>query len=201
MPPELLRKWVGSAEILIAADGGADSILAAGFKPDAIVGDLDSLSEAARLCGCELHKITDQNYTDCDKLLRYVQDRELLPITLAGIEGDRIDHVLGSLYSVAASGIHDRISLAFRRSLGWIVGPGIHLRPCEPGRVVSLIPLITCANVRTGGLKWPLTGQTLEAGGLTSVSNQATASEISIGLDRGSLLLTVEHDSEEFPIW
>lgn len=104
MPPELLRKWVGSAEILIAADGGADSILAAGFKPDAIVGDLDSLSEAARLCGCELHKITDQNYTDCDKLLRYVQDRELLPITLAGIEGDRIDHVLGSLYSVAASG-------------------------------------------------------------------------------------------------
>lgn len=201
MPAELLRKWAESAEILIAADGAADALLAVGFKPDAIVGDMDSLSVAARSSGSELHKISDQDYTDCDKLLRFVQDRGQLPLTLAGIEGDRIDHVLGSLDSVAGSPIRNQITLAFRRSLGWVLGAGLHSRLCEPGRIVSLVPLTASYNVHAHGLKWPLAGQTLEAGGLTSLSNEATASEISISLDTGRLLLTIQYDPGEFPIW
>lgn len=39
---------------LIGVDGGADAILEAGFKPDLIVGDMDSVSDAALNCGAEL---------------------------------------------------------------------------------------------------------------------------------------------------
>ncbi|MCC2671099.1 MAG: conserved rane protein, partial [Armatimonadetes bacterium] len=40
--------------VLIAVDGGADALLDYGFKPDVIVGDMDSASDAALRSGAEL---------------------------------------------------------------------------------------------------------------------------------------------------
>jgi uncharacterized membrane-anchored protein len=40
--------------VLIAVDGGADALLAEGYKPDVIVGDMDSVSDAALRSGAEL---------------------------------------------------------------------------------------------------------------------------------------------------
>ena len=40
--------------VLIAVDGGADALLEAGWKPDVIVGDMDSVSDRALRCGAEL---------------------------------------------------------------------------------------------------------------------------------------------------
>lgn len=40
--------------VLIGVDGGADALLEAGFRPDLIVGDMDSVSDAALRAGVEL---------------------------------------------------------------------------------------------------------------------------------------------------
>ena len=40
--------------LLIGVDGGADRLLEAGLKPDLIVGDMDSVSDAALKCGAEI---------------------------------------------------------------------------------------------------------------------------------------------------
>jgi uncharacterized membrane-anchored protein len=40
--------------VLIAVDGGADALLEAGYKPDVIVGDMDSVSDKALASGAEL---------------------------------------------------------------------------------------------------------------------------------------------------
>ena len=40
--------------VLIGVDGGADAILEAGWKPDLIVGDMDSVSDKALTCGAEV---------------------------------------------------------------------------------------------------------------------------------------------------
>jgi uncharacterized membrane-anchored protein len=40
--------------VLIAVDGGADAILDAGYTPDMIVGDMDSVSDRALTCGAEV---------------------------------------------------------------------------------------------------------------------------------------------------
>lgn len=40
--------------VLIGVDGGADALLDEGFKPDIIIGDMDSVSDAALRCGAEL---------------------------------------------------------------------------------------------------------------------------------------------------
>ena len=40
--------------VLIGVDGGADALLESGYQPDLIVGDMDSISDRALLCGAEV---------------------------------------------------------------------------------------------------------------------------------------------------
>ncbi|WP_019633704.1 putative cytokinetic ring protein SteA [Actinomadura atramentaria] len=40
--------------VLIGVDGGADALLEAGYRPDMIVGDMDSVSDQALTCGAEI---------------------------------------------------------------------------------------------------------------------------------------------------
>jgi uncharacterized membrane-anchored protein len=40
--------------VLIAVDGGADALLSEGFKPDLIIGDMDSATDHALRCGAQL---------------------------------------------------------------------------------------------------------------------------------------------------
>jgi uncharacterized membrane-anchored protein len=40
--------------VLIGVDGGADALLEAGYQPDMIIGDMDSVSDAALTCGAEV---------------------------------------------------------------------------------------------------------------------------------------------------
>jgi uncharacterized membrane-anchored protein len=51
----IVRPYVRDYEpVLIGVDGGADALLEVGWKPDVIVGDMDSVSEAALRSGAEL---------------------------------------------------------------------------------------------------------------------------------------------------
>jgi thiamine pyrophosphokinase len=201
LPLELLRKWVESAEILVAADGAGNRILEVGATPNWVVGDMDSASTELLASSTVIVKNIDQNYTDCDKLLLFLSERKLLPVTITGLEGNRVDHLLSSIYSVGRVAFRDQITLAFRRSLGWVLGPGQHEKRCAPDRRVSLLPISACKNVTATGLRWPITGQNLEAGTSWSISNLSEGDGFSISLEEGLLLVTAEHASEEFPIW
>jgi len=50
-----LRPYIRDVKpVIVAVDGGADAVMDAGFKPDMIVGDMDSASERALRTGAEL---------------------------------------------------------------------------------------------------------------------------------------------------
>jgi len=50
-----LRAYIRDVRpLIVAVDGGADGVLEAGLKPDVILGDMDSASDAALRCGAEL---------------------------------------------------------------------------------------------------------------------------------------------------
>jgi uncharacterized membrane-anchored protein len=56
--------------VLIAVDGGADALLEAGYKPDVIIGDMDSVSDAALRSGAELlvHAYADGRAPGADRI-------------------------------------------------------------------------------------------------------------------------------------
>jgi uncharacterized membrane-anchored protein len=52
---QILRPYIRDYKpVLIGVDGGADAILDEGFRPDLIVGDMDSVSDRALGCGAEI---------------------------------------------------------------------------------------------------------------------------------------------------
>ncbi|NCU21110.1 thiamine pyrophosphokinase, partial [Candidatus Falkowbacteria bacterium] len=69
-----LAQALALAPCLVAADGGADRALALGHMPEAVIGDFDSISPAARaaIAPERLHPIAEQDSTDFGKCLRHV---------------------------------------------------------------------------------------------------------------------------------
>jgi len=50
-----LRSYIREYKpVMVAVDGGADALIEAGYQPDAIFGDMDSVSDEALCCGAEL---------------------------------------------------------------------------------------------------------------------------------------------------
>ena len=67
-----LRAYIRDVRpLIVAVDGGADGVLEAGLKPDVILGDMDSASDAALRCGAELvvHAYPDGRAPGCQRLL------------------------------------------------------------------------------------------------------------------------------------
>ncbi len=66
---------------LVAVDGGANAIIAEGFRPDMIVGDMDSATEATLRCGAELvvHAYPDGRAPGRDHLESLGLDYKLVP--------------------------------------------------------------------------------------------------------------------------
>jgi uncharacterized membrane-anchored protein len=74
--------------VLVGVDGGADAMLEAGYKPDVIVGDMDSVSEVALRSGGELlvHAYEGGDAPGAERLERLGLDYEVVPA--AGISED-----------------------------------------------------------------------------------------------------------------
>jgi uncharacterized membrane-anchored protein len=52
---QIVRHYIREFKpVLVAVDGGADALLEAGYRPDVIVGDMDSISDGALQSGAEL---------------------------------------------------------------------------------------------------------------------------------------------------
>jgi uncharacterized membrane-anchored protein len=77
-----LRAYIRNVRpLIVAVDGGADGVLEAGLKPDMILGDMDSASDAALGCGAELvvHAYPDGRAPGQQRLLEMGLDHKLVP--------------------------------------------------------------------------------------------------------------------------
>ncbi len=69
--------------VLIGVDGGADAILEAGWTPDMIVGDMDSVSDRALTCGAEIvvHAYRDGRAPGVERVEQLGVDPVVFPAT------------------------------------------------------------------------------------------------------------------------
>ncbi|MFF0311720.1 putative cytokinetic ring protein SteA [Streptosporangium sp. NPDC004379] len=67
--------------VMIGVDGGADALIEAGYLPDVIVGDFDSVSDKALTCGAELvvHAYRDGHAPGLERIQRLGRDAVVFP--------------------------------------------------------------------------------------------------------------------------
>lgn len=180
----LLRRALTLAPRLVAADGGANRALELGLEPEAVIGDLDSLSaEAAVRLAPRLHRVAEQVTTDFDKALRHIEARFVLAV---GFSGGRLDHALAALSTLAAHP-RTRCLLLSDSDVSFLAPPELALR-LAPGSRISLYPLAPVRGWQQG-LVWPLEGLEFRPDGRIGTSNEVATPEVQLGFDRPHMLV------------
>lgn len=167
---ELLRELYASGARLVGADGGADLIAAAGLKPEAIIGDLDSLEDPLAWLGrTRMLHIAEQETTDFEKAIYSTR----APVTIAiGMTGRRLDHTLAALDAVGRYAARRHIILVDEHDLALALTTSFSFT-VDQGERVSIHPLARVVFWRSEGLLYPLDAVTLAPGIRTGTSNAA----------------------------
>lgn len=179
---DLLRELYASGGRLVGADGGADVIVAAGLRPEVIIGDFDSLKDPASWLGkTRLMQINEQETTDFEKALYSTR----APVTVAlGMTGRRFDHSLAALDAVTRYADRRRIILVDEHDIAVGLTEAFSFR-VGYGERVSIHPLAPVTFWRSEGLKYPLDAVTLAPGVRTGTSNEATVGPFTVVPEEG----------------
>jgi thiamine pyrophosphokinase len=177
------------APTLVAADGGAQRVLAAGLRPVAVIGDMDSISDSARAAFAGvLHEIGEQESTDFDKALRNID----APVVIAvGVTGGGLGHQMAMLSGLV--GRPERACVALGgEDVVFLCPPALDL-DLAAGTPVSLFPM---GPVRVGstGLVWPTEGLDFDPSGRIGTSNRATG-PVGLRADRPGMLVILPRET------
>lgn len=186
----ILQRYALGAEVIIAADGGVNTCLAGGIKPDYVVGDMDSIDidPSREFPQAVIERITDQDSTDLEKVLSFCRRFEPETIRFFSILGLRADHTMANMIL-----IHDfdsGIALEVYDNHGKIIRlkPGKHRLKTETGKTVSLLSIHPVQNLTLKGFRYPLTEHS-DPIDFFGISNVYESDECEISFDAGSILL------------
>ena len=179
---------IRTATRVICCDGAADKLIPLGREPDWIVGDLDSLSDAARkLYAARIVEDLDQERNDLTKAFKLCLKNRWREIVVVGATGGREDHTLGNL----------SLLVDFARQLDLILlsdtGLFTPLRESAalatvPGQPISIFSFDPKCAITSTGLKYPLSNARLNRWWQATL-NEALASSFQLDFDGGPLLV------------
>jgi thiamine pyrophosphokinase len=181
-----LRLALARAPLPVAADSGADRLLQHGVMPEAVIGDMDSISAGAmaRISSSRQHLVAEQVTTDFDKALRFIE----APLILAlGFAGARLDHGLAAFSTLVAQSDR-RCILIGPKDLAFAAPPRLELA-LGIGEPLSLFPMARVTG-RSEGLEWPIGGIGFAPDGMIGTSNRVVSRRVVLEFDaRGMLVI------------
>ena len=167
---------------VLAADGGSEAAIDAGFLPQMVIGDMDSVTDLDQLPVLVRQiRLSGQDDTDFEKCLRLIEAPLIVGV---GFLDGRLDHSLAALDAMARLD-HDRpillagsydVVLRLRGNTELLIDRGIR---------VSIWPLGSQHFIRSQGLDWPLDDLTMQVGHRTGISNRTNAKTVSITAGKG----------------
>jgi len=158
-----------NADVVVCCDSALNvrHLRRLGVEPAAVVGDLDSISDAERKSlGDKAVKVEEQDYNDLNKAFLWLRENcpEATEIQILGATGKSEAHALGNLsyllfwekqYALDASGI--KVEMVSDYNTAFAVCDSCELHIGE-GRKVSFFAQDPSLRISTTGLRWPLDG-------------------------------------------
>ncbi len=182
---------------MVAADSGVAHALALGFRVDVAVGDFDSLDpsllEIVEAAGTRVERHpAAKDATDLELAIDVALGLGAVRIMVLGAHGGRLDHFLANAFVLAAPQLAAvEVAALVGDALVSVVRPGPGLRfTGTAGELVTILPVHGAAQgVRTAGLLYPLSGETLTIGTTRGVSNVLASGSAAVSLTAGVVLV------------
>jgi len=179
---------ISENSFIIAADAGLKYLKSAGFTPDLIVGDFDSLGEVPTGNNVIAHK-PEKDDTDMMLAVKEALARHADTIVIYGGLGGRIDHSYANMQTLAYIASHG--------SKGYLAGCGNVCTVIKNGGIafddsmLGVVSVFCIGNEARGvdliGLKYPLENHTLSCDYPLGVSNEFTGVPSSVSVRDGML--------------
>ena len=160
-------------------------------KLDFISGDFDSHSGIDENIYHEKFIFTpDQNFTDFQKALDILKNKDVKKVDVYGGSGGEQDHFLGNLH--VAFLFKDLMEITFYDEFSsyFFIPKDFEINNVE-GKMVSLLPFPKVENLVTDGLNWELKNEDLEITKRIGTRNFATKSTVKISYSDGDLLVFI----------
>lgn len=173
---------------IIAADGAANILVKNSIVPDVIIGDLDSLAPGIILPYAKVIHDPDQDTSDLQKALRFIDDNDLNPSIAFGAVGRQFDHVannLSSLFKVSALCVESQYFFFSMNENEFT-----KLRVPE-GTKISILGAPE-GTVSSKGLKWELKDYEMSfKNGSSSLSNRSAGEDVELSVTKGGVFVVV----------
>ena len=192
-PPKNLPNTEGYA-IIACTDGAFHYLKEKNFplaQLDFISGDFDSHTGNDENIYHEKFIFTpDQNFTDFQKALDILKNKEIKKVDVYGGSGGEQDHFLGNLH--VAFLFKDLMEITFYDEFSsyFFIPKDFEINNVE-GKMVSLLPFPKVENLVTDGLNWELKNEDLEITKRIGTRNFATKSTVKISYSDGDLLVFI----------
>ena len=153
---EIPLGYLKNARRIICCDGSAENLIKAGFIPDAIVGDMDSLDHSiAGRFHDRIFRNGDQDTNDLTKAVSWCSERGYRDLVILGATGKREDHTLGNI-SLLAEYINDvKVKMVTDTGILTAISRSA-LIPSFPGQQVSVFSINPETEITSHGLRFPL---------------------------------------------
>lgn len=188
--PGQIRKIIKSGDLVCAADSGLDAAMAAGVRPDGIVGDMDSISDPALLGEfppgvVEKHPV-DKDETDTELGIRWLKRGGCRRISIIGGGEGRLDHTLALKALFGRQDAPDRWFTA--REVIERISRNVIIRG-KPESGVSFVSVGPGPwKLKSMGLIWELTGLDWDFD-TVSLSNRLSGISAEITVQSGEFLM------------
>ena len=180
---------------LICCDGAANKCYSAGYKPDIIIGDIDSLnSELKEVFIDRIIEVKDQNSNDLSKALNWAKKNNIKSVIIMGADGGDDDHYLGNLFLVLENNYNFDIKIITRSGEFDLVNSATF--PSNPNQKISIFCMDREAKISSKGLKYELHNyRFINFYGATL--NESLGENFTISCDRKNINILVYRKDEE----
>lgn len=190
---------ISKSDFLVAVDGGANKLVKTGFVPDVIIGDMDSINNAAlkKFRQCKFVKFpAEKDKLDLELALDYCIGRGLRETVILGAIGSRADMSLTNVFVLSALPANVNARIIHENQEIFIVPKKKFSIKGVPGERISLFPLSgEVKGLTLRGLRYGLDNYNLRFGIGRGISNEFKSKKTEISFKSGTLLCVHFHGS------
>jgi thiamine pyrophosphokinase len=197
--PPFPRPRITSEDLVVCVDGGAGNALALGLNPSVVIGDMDSIDAELRQHlgreGCLFVEYPSRkDETDTELAVRYALSEGATELLILAALGGRIDHTLANVMLLAIPELSSASARMIDGDQELVLLRDEILIEGRPGDTISLLPLGGDAvGIRTEGLEYPLSDESLQLGASRGVSNVLVGPHARVRVGDGLLLMVHHH--------
>jgi thiamine pyrophosphokinase len=193
---EQLKQYLKAVDFTIGVDGGAQHLVHLNRTPDLLVGDFDSIDEMEQFETIEKIKLnTDKDYTDGERAIDYVIEKQFQTVYIFGAIGGRFDHVLSNIFLLDKLLKNDCQGIVVdQKNIITLIESKTRIEP-EGMHYFSVIPMTEkITNVMIKGAKYEVNNETFYRTSSYGISNEFVDQTVSISFDSGKALIIKSKD-------